>query len=146
MPSDIPHSAFPAARPSVCALLTSFSVVCFIGTLASDLVYVRSTQMMWTNFSAWLLTVGVVVGWLALIAGIIEYFAERHSPRYEPPAVAYVIGAVIALVLATINMFIHTHDAWTSVMPWGLVFSIAVVVVLLVTGWLRTRKSWERMS
>jgi uncharacterized membrane protein len=40
------------------------------------------------------------------------------------------------MVLATINMMVHTHDAWTSVVPWGLVLSAAVVLILLFTGWL----------
>ena len=42
---------------------------------------------------------------------------------------------MILLVLAALNMFIHTHDAWTSVVPWGLTLSAIVVVVLLVTEW-----------
>jgi uncharacterized membrane protein len=33
-------------------------------------------------------------------------------------------------------MFVHTRDAWTSVVPWGLVLSAIVVLILLVTGWL----------
>ena len=46
------------------------------------------------------------------------------------------IGNLIALVLATFNMLIHTRDAWTSVVPWGIVLSAVVVVILLFTGWM----------
>jgi uncharacterized membrane protein len=33
-------------------------------------------------------------------------------------------------------MLVHTRDAWTSVFPWGLVLSAAVVLILLFTGWM----------
>jgi uncharacterized membrane protein len=33
-------------------------------------------------------------------------------------------------------MFVHTHDAWTAVMPWGLTLSAVVVAILLFTGWM----------
>ena len=36
--------------------------------------------------------------------------------------------------MATVDVLVHTRDAWTSVVPWGLVLSAAVVVVLVITG------------
>ena len=46
------------------------------------------------------------------------------------------LGNLVVLVLALLNTLIHTRDAWTSVVPFGLVLSIIVVLVLPVTGWL----------
>jgi uncharacterized membrane protein len=43
------------------------------------------------------------------------------------------------LVLAFFNVLIHTRDAWTSVVPTGLILSIVTVLILPVTGWL----GWE---
>ena len=40
------------------------------------------------------------------------------------------IGNVVALVLAIVNMFVHSRDAWTSVVPTGLILSAATVVIL----------------
>jgi len=31
--------------------------------------------MMWADFSAWLVTVGVIMGWLAALAGLIDSWA-----------------------------------------------------------------------
>jgi uncharacterized membrane protein len=39
-------------------------------------------------------------------------------------------------VLATLNMLVHTRDAWTSVVPWGLILFAVVVLILLFTGWM----------
>ena len=46
------------------------------------------------------------------------------------------VGNLVALILATINLLVHTRDAWTSVVPWGLVLSAATVLVLILTGWI----------
>ena len=42
----------------------------------------------------------------------------------------------MALILATVNVLIHTRDAWTSVWPTGLILSVITVLILPVTGWL----------
>jgi uncharacterized membrane protein len=80
-------------------------------------------------------TVGVILGWLAAIAGLIDFLGDRLI-RMQPPAWPHVIGNVVALILATLNMFIHSRDGWTSVVPTGLILSLIVVLILLVTGWL----------
>ena len=41
----------------------------------------------------------------------------------------------MALVLAIVNAFVHSRDAYTSVVPTGLILSALVVLILLVTGW-----------
>ena len=48
----------------------------------------------------------------------------------------------MVLILATFNMLVHTRDAWTSVVPWGLVLSAAIVLVLILTGWM-TRETYD---
>jgi len=46
------------------------------------------------------------------------------------------------LILATFDMLVHTRDAWTSVVPWGLVLSATIVLVLILTGWI-TRETYD---
>ena len=48
----------------------------------------------------------------------------------------HLIGNAIVLALAFFNVLIHTRDAWTSVVPVGLVLSITTVLILPITGWL----------
>jgi len=75
------------------------------------------------------------MGWLAAIAGLIDFLGNRLI-RMQPPAWPHVIGNAIVLVLATVNMFVHSRDAWTSVVPWGLILSGLVVLILLFTTWM----------
>jgi uncharacterized membrane protein len=46
------------------------------------------------------------------------------------------LGNIAVIVLAFFNMLIHTRDAWTSVVPVGLVLSLITVLILPLTGWL----------
>jgi uncharacterized membrane protein len=130
-----PSSTAVIARRPVHAMLIPFPIACFVGTFLTDLVYWRTAEMMWANFSAWLVTVGVIMGWLAAIAGLIDFLGNRLI-RMQPPAWPHVIGNAIVLVLATVNMFVHSRDAWTSVVPWGLILSGLVVLILLFTTWM----------
>ena len=116
-------------------MLLPIPIACFIGALLTDIAYVVSAEIMWANFSAWLLVVGVIFGMLAAIAGLTDFLGNRLV-RAQAPAWPHLIGSAVALILATINAAMHTRDAWTSVWPWGLVLSVLTVLILPVTGWL----------
>jgi uncharacterized membrane protein len=115
-------------------MLVPFPIAFFVGTLLTDLTYWWTADMMWADFSAWLVTIGVIMGWLAALAGLIDFLGNRLI-REQAPAWPHAIGNAVVLVLATLNMMMHTRDAWTSMFPWGLVLSAAVVLILLFTGW-----------
>ncbi|MDA9440003.1 membrane protein [Bradyrhizobium sp. CCBAU 51745] len=116
-------------------MLVPIPIVCFIGALLTDIAYLVSAEIMWADFSAWLLLVGVVFGVLAAIAGLTDFLGNRLV-RAQTPAWPHLIGNAVVLILAIINALIHTRDAWSSVWPWGLVLSVLTVLILPVTGWL----------
>ncbi len=116
-------------------MLVPVPIVCFVGALLTDIVYYATAEILWADFSAWLLVVGVIMGVLAAIAGLIDFLGNRMI-RTQMPAWPHLIGSVVVLVLAFFNALIHTRDAWTSVMPIGLVLSIITVLILPVTGWI----------
>jgi uncharacterized membrane protein len=99
---------------------------------------------MWVDFSDWLLTVGVIVGYMAVVVALIETFAIR-SPLRGRVTWLYAIGNLVALILATVDVLVHTRDAWTSVVPWGLGMSAAIVLVLILTG-LMTRETCDAVD
>lgn len=130
-----PRSTASIGSHPIHPMLVSFPIACFVGTLLTDIAYWRSANQMWANFSAWLVSVGVVIGVLAAIAGVIDFIGDR---RVRDAAAAWIhgIGNALAMVLAILNMFVHSRDGWTSVVPWGLTLSALVVLILLVTGWM----------
>jgi uncharacterized membrane protein len=119
-------------------MLVPIPIVCFIGALITDIVYTVSAEMMWADFSAWLLLFGLIFGVLAAIAGLVDVLGNRRV-RALWLVWPHLIGNLAVLVLAFFNVLIHTRDAWTSVVPTGLILSIVTVLILPVTGWL----GWE---
>ena len=102
--------------------------------LSTDIAYWFTANMQWANFSAWLLSVGLIVSGLAVVAGLIDFLGDRRIRRLRT-AWIHAAGNAVALVLSLIKVFVHSRDAYTSVVPTGIVLSAAVVLILLVTGW-----------
>ena len=119
-------------------MLVPVPIVCFIGALITDIAYTVSAEIMWSDFSSWLLLAGFIIGVLAAIAGLTDFVGNRLIRR-QTPAWPHLIGNFVVLVLAFFNLLVHTRDAWTSVVPTGLILSIVTVLILPVTGWL----GWE---
>ena len=134
MSSDVAGPPARVAGSSIFRLLVSFPIACFCTALATDIAYWQTAQMIWANFSAWLLAVGGIVGALAFVAGLIGVGADRHARRHGM-AWLPVLGSLVVLVLALFDNLVHSRDAWTSVVPTGLALSAATVVATLVTLW-----------
>jgi uncharacterized membrane protein len=116
-------------------MLVPVPIVCFIGALVTDIAYFATAEIMWADFSAWLLIVGLIIGGLAAIAGLVD-FLNNPLIRAKAPAWPHLIGNLVVLVLAFFNALVHTRDAWTSVVPVGLILSVLTVLILPITGWL----------
>jgi uncharacterized membrane protein len=123
-----------AKRP-IHPMLVPFPIVCFVGALVTDIAYASTAEMMWADFSAWLLVVGMIMGVLAGIAGLFDFFSNRLI-RTHRLAWLHMIGNLVVLLLALLNTLVHTRDAWTSVVPLGLTLSAIVVLILCFTTWL----------
>ncbi|TPL54471.1 DUF2231 domain-containing protein [Mesorhizobium sp. B2-4-6] len=132
---DNPRSTASIAGHPIHPMLVTIPIACFVGTLLTDIVYWQTAEMTWANFSAWLLTAGVIVAILAAIAGLTDFLGDRRI-RAQPTAWLHMAGNLIVLVLSFFNMLVHTRDAWTSVVPTGLILSALVVIILIFTGWL----------
>jgi uncharacterized membrane protein len=129
-----PYTAAIAGQ-SIYSTLVQFPVVCFTLTLLTDLAYWQTENLMWHNFSSWLLFAGLVFGAVAAIVGIIEFLLSSRM-RARGPVWPHVISSLIVLALAFFNSLVHAGDGWTGVVPWGLTLSAVTVVLMIVNGWL----------
>lgn len=135
MSSRPPQSTLRIGAHPIHPMLVPFPIACFAGALVTDVVYWRTAQMMWADFSAWLLAAGVIIGLLAALAGLIDFVGGR-AIRTHGAAWIHFLGNALVLALSIVNLLVHSRDAWTSVVPTGLILSAVVVLILLVTGWL----------
>ena len=134
MATDFPRSTARIGGHPIHPMLVPVPIACFVGALITDIVYWRSADMQWANFSVWLITVGLVVSGFAALAGIIDFLGDRGIRRL-PNAWIHGLGNALVLILSIFNAFVHSRDAYTSVVPEGLLLSLLVVLILCVTGW-----------
>src|SRR4051812_49413571 len=127
-----PSSTASIAGHPLHAMLVPFPIVCFVLTLLSDIVYAKTAQMQWANFSSWLLTFGLIVAVFAVIAGLVDFAGDRRI-RSLKAVYIHAGGNAVALLLEIVNAFVHTRDAYTSVVPMGVTLSGLSVLILLVT-------------
>ncbi len=136
-------TAKPRGRP-IHQMLVSFSAAYFVGALVTDFVYWQTPDVLWERFSIWLITAGLIVAGLAVIAYVIDLAGGR---QIAAPAWPGAIGYALAVVLSLISAFVHSRDGYTAVVPTGLMLSGLVVVVLLLTAWVaRTLANPDRVG
>jgi uncharacterized membrane protein len=127
--ASVRSTAKPRGRP-IHKMLVSFSAAYFTGALATDVVYWQMPDVVWERFSIWLITVGLIVAGLAVIAYVIDLLSRRQTPAWPG-----VVGYAVASLLSLLNAFVHSRDGYTAVVPTGLMLSALVVAVLILTAW-----------
>ena len=122
-----PRPVATNAHPISLMLLT-IALTCFAGGLVTDLAYLNSGgNLIWVNFSSWLLASGLVFGALAGLALLIGAF--RASGSWLP-----FVLLLAAWVIELLNSFVHARDGWTAVSPTGLVLSIIGSILALASA------------
>jgi uncharacterized membrane protein len=104
--------------------------VLLIAAFGTDYIYYATALWQWANFSAWLITVGLIVMLVAVILMLID-FATGRAGRLNPGSFVMVTAAAL---LSLINAFVHSRDAWTSVVPQGILLSAVSTILLLIAG------------
>lgn len=115
-------------------ILAAYPLAFFTGALATDIAYLNTATMQWANFSVWLIAGGLFMGVLAAIVGIVDAIANRGRGRARRPWL-HSVGTLLMMALALLNAFIHSRDAWTSVVPTGIILSVIVSILALATSW-----------
>jgi uncharacterized membrane protein len=134
MPVGNPRSTASIAGHPMHPMLVPIPIACFVGTLCTDTAYANTANTQWAVMSSWLLTIGLIVALFAVIAGFIDFMGDSRIRDLRAVWI-HAGGNATALVLALFNAFIHSRDGYTSVVPTGLILSVLVVLILLVTGW-----------
>jgi uncharacterized membrane protein len=104
--------------------------VLLIGAFGTDYIYYTTALWQWANFSAWLITAGLIVMLIAVLLLLID-FATGRVRRLN--TVSFILVAAAAL-LSLVNAFVHSRDAWTSVVPQGILLSAVCTILLLIAG------------
>ena len=131
-----PRSTASIAGHPIHPMLIVFPVAAFVGTLASDLAFIKTSDPFWSTASLWLLGAGLIMAGLAAVMGLIDFFGDTRI-RDLSAAWHHAIGNIVAVLIALLNWYLRYNGG--TIVPAGLVLSAAVVLLLLYTGW----QGWE---
>ena len=135
MSEQAPAVMLLSRRHPLLQLLCAFPVAGFPAALVADIAYATTANVMWVDFADWLLAAALLMAVLAAIVGVVVLIADRRLPSTRPTG-AIVIGSLSVLVLGLFDNLVHSRDAWTSVVPYGLLLTALTTIVLLLTLWL----------
>jgi uncharacterized membrane protein len=128
----------PTPPPLLHPLLVGSGAGLLIAAFATDVIYCQTLLFQWNNFSIWLLMAGLILAALAGLALLLDVALGR----IEAMAWGRFAGFTAAALLALLNAFVHSRDAYTAVAPEGVELSAVVAVILLVLGW----RGWSLRS
>lgn len=119
-------------------MLISFPIAFFVAAFACDLAYWRTGHAAFAEAAIWLLGAGVVMGLSAGAAGLTDLLGDQRI-RALTGAWWHAGGNVVVILIEAYNWYIRYAGGTAAVVPQGLLLSLAVVGILLYTGW----KGWE---
>ncbi len=114
------------------AVLLASVLPLLLGALISDWAYVRSFEVQWINFAAWLIAGALLFNGFALLWAVIDALrVDRPRGRAK-----WIYSGLLAatLVLGFVNTLAHAKDAWAT-MPLGLILSVIVFLLGLAAIW-----------
>jgi len=133
MNGNHPRSTAKIGGHPIHPMLIPFPIVCFIGTLVTDIVFLNNHNPGWATASRYLLGVGIVMAALAAVAGLTDFMGDDRI-RGAGDAVKHMLANVTAVVLEVVNFVLrlNSDDAIAKV---GIYLSVIVVLILVYSGW-----------
>ena len=131
-PHGHPRSTARIGGHPIHPMLIPFPIVCFIGTLVTDVMYVRNQDAGFATASHWLLIVGLVMAALAAVAGLTDFLGDKRIQGGD--AVKHMLPNVTAFVLELVNLLLRLRND-DFIASTGVYISAVVVLILVYSGW-----------
>lgn len=116
------------------ATVIAFPVALFPAALVSDIAYLNTAVIQWTNFSSWLIAGAVAFTAVLVIWAIGSIFLGRFR-RSRRFALIHAVLVGIMFLAGLLNAFQHAQDGWLSVGAPGLLLSILCSVLALIVAY-----------
>jgi uncharacterized membrane protein len=128
-----PHSTAKIGGHPIHPMLIPFPIVCFIGVLVTDIVFINNHDAGWATASRYLLGIGIVMAALAAVAGLTDFMGDDRIRRASD-ALKHMLANVAAVVLEIVNFFVRMNSD-AAIPSTGIILSAVVVLLLIYSGW-----------
>jgi uncharacterized membrane protein len=133
-----PKSTAQIAGHPIHPMLIPFPIAFFVSTFICDIIFWRTGSEAWAQATVWLLGAGLIMAALAAVMGLIDVLSDVHI-RNLSDAWLHAGGNVLVVLIELYNWYSRYQHGSAVIVPTGLILSLIVVLLLLVTGW----KGWE---
>lgn len=137
---SLPHDKPIPSRVTLMAhplhpMVVVFPISFLQSTLVSDGVYWWLGDDFWAQVSFWLSAAGLAMGCLAALLGLADFLLVKQV-RQHVAAWSHMIVGIMVLSLAATNVQLRWDDPASAVLPWGIVVSALLALMVMLTGWL----------
>ncbi|SEK06493.1 hypothetical protein SAMN05518849_14311 [Sphingobium sp. AP50] len=105
---NIPMGFRPFLHP-LHGLLLASPVALFTFALLTDITYLQTAEIQWSNFSSWLIVGALLTGGMLLVWSIILAIAARRRAHRQPSSI-YAGLIAIMWIAGLVNAFQHSQD------------------------------------
>lgn len=120
----------PALAVALYEIFNPIPLGFFVAAWIFDVLYIRTFELMWTHAASWLIAIGLVIAIIPRLINLVHVWVGHRYAQASPVKIHFWLN-LVAIVLAIINAFIHSRDAW-AVVPAGVILSTLVVFLLLL--------------
>jgi uncharacterized membrane protein len=122
------------AQHPIHPILVTLPITFLVTTFVTDLVYWRTQDEFWAQAAYWLLWAGIITAVLAALTGMVDFFSIERVRAHSAGWIHAGLNT-LALILSIINLWQRSDNLEGAILPWGLVISGLVSLVLAVSGW-----------
>lgn len=102
----------------------------FVAAWIFDIIYLKSFALMWTHAASWLIVIGLLIAIIPRLINLVQVWIGHSYSQGSPIKIHFWLN-LLAILLAILNAFVHSRDAY-AVVPMGVILSTLVVVLLLL--------------
>lgn len=129
-----PRSRAQIAGHPIHPMLVPFPIAFWLAALFCDIAFASTGVGGWAAAAVWLIGAGLVFALLAAAFGFVDFFGEPRI-RELRHAWEHMLGNLTAALLAAVNLAVRFVAGVEAIVPWGLVLSCLIGLILVFTGW-----------
>ncbi len=115
-------------------IIVIFPVAFLSASAGTDLGYWLTKSDFWAQASTWLIGAGLLAGVAAAVTGMLD-FLRIPRVRSRTAGWAHMWLNIAVLLLSAINFALRLVSSESIILPTGLLLSLVVATLLLVSGW-----------
>jgi uncharacterized membrane protein len=124
------HPRRSIVAESIYGLLNPIPLGCFVAALIFDIIYAQTAVMLWDKGAAWLIFFGLLFAVVPRLVNLTRVWITFRGTATRTDKVDFWLN-LIAVVVAIVNAFVHSRDAY-AVVPAGLWLSVCTVVLMSI--------------